>query len=101
MDKIEEVNMAAAASYRPKPYAGRLTLFRSTMRTPDCGDDEFLGWGHLAPGGIDLCHVPSMHSNILDEPGVESLSEKLRECLNRDPAPAAGWRALQLQPSIG
>jgi thioesterase domain-containing protein/acyl carrier protein len=101
MDKIEEVNMAAAASYRPKPYAGRLTLFRSTMRTPDCGDDEFLGWGHLAPGGIDLCHVPSMHSNILDEPGVESLSEKLRECLDRDPAPTAGWRALRLQPSVG
>jgi len=98
-DEIEEVNMAAAASYRPKPYAGRLTLFRSTLRTPDCGDDEFLGWGHLAPGGIDLHHVPSMHSNILDEPGVESLSVKLRDCLDRDPVPAAGWRALQ--PSVG
>jgi thioesterase domain-containing protein len=92
-DEIETVNMSAAASYRPKMYPGHLTLFRSTQRTPDCGDDAYLGWGDLVAGGIDVCHIPSMHMNMLEEPGVKGLSEKVRECLDRDPLPAKSWRA--------
>lgn len=44
--------------------------------------------GHLVVDGIDIYSVPSMHSNILDEP-AKNLSEKLRECLDRDALLAA------------
>ena len=43
-------------------------------------------------GGVDIRHIPAMHSTILDEPAIGGLSEKLRECLDRDPAPAKSWR---------
>jgi thioesterase domain-containing protein len=80
---IEDVNAFAGANYRPDVYSGRLTLFRSTRRGPLHGDDEFLGWGGLAAGGIEVHHIPSTHLDILQEPGVRVLSKKLRECLDR------------------
>ena len=83
---IENANIFAASNYRPRVYPGRLTLFRSTDRRAGDGDDAFLGWGHLIGGGIDVYHIPSTHLNILQEPAVQVLSERLRECLNRDPA---------------
>jgi thioesterase domain-containing protein len=52
------------------------------------GDDPFLGWKGLAAGGIDVHHVPADHFTILREPAVRVLAEKLRECLDRDAAPA-------------
>jgi thioesterase domain-containing protein/acyl carrier protein len=81
---IEDVNIDAAARYRPKLYPGKLTLFRAMTRGPLDGKDLFLGWGSLVAGGIEVHHVPATHLNILQEPGVRVLSEKLRECLDRD-----------------
>jgi acyl transferase domain-containing protein/thioesterase domain-containing protein/acyl carrier protein len=93
--KIEEANFEAAASYRARVYPGRMILFRATMRTPTFGDDEYLGWGPLVAGGIDIQHIPAMHSTILEEPAIQGLSEKLRECLRRDPPPTKSWRAAE------
>jgi thioesterase domain-containing protein/acyl carrier protein len=84
---IEDVNVHAGANYQPRFYPGRLTLFRSSSREPWDGDDEFLGWGGLAGGGIEVHHIPSDHYTILLEPGVKVLSEKLRGCLDRDISP--------------
>ena len=81
---IEDVNAFAGANYKPKIYPGRVTLFRSTIRAGIDRDDQFLGWGDLAAGGVEVHHVPSTHFDILQEPGVRVLSEKLRQCLDRD-----------------
>ena len=86
---IEEVNVYAASNYQPKAYPGTLTLFRATTRGPLDGDDEFLGWGGLVGERVEVHHVPATHLNILQEPAVRVLSEKLRSCLDRDPVPAA------------
>jgi len=86
--RIEDANALAGARYQPKLYPGRLTLFRCTTKLPLDGDDEFLGWGGLVAGGIELLYVQSTHAYILREPGLRILSEQLRECLDRDPAHA-------------
>ena len=98
-EAIEDVNVRAGASYWPSFYRGKLTLFRSTSREPWDGDDEFLGWGGLVGGGIEVHHVPSSHYTILQEPGVRILSEKLRHCLDREPA--LPMMQLQLEPALG
>ena len=85
-NSIEDANIFAASNYRPRVYPGRLTLFRSTDRRAEDGEDAYLGWGHLISGGIDVYHIPSTHLNILQEPAVGVLSERLRECLQRDRA---------------
>jgi len=81
---IEEVNTFAAANYKPKVYSGMLTIFRSTTRRIEEGNDEFLGWGGLAKQGVEVHHIASNHFNILQEPGVRILSEKLKKCLHRN-----------------
>ena len=85
---IEEVNCYAADRYYPKAYAGRLTLFRSTKKTVFRGDDDLLGWGALAGGGLDVHEVPSTHFNFLKEPAVRVLAEKLHSCLVRESPPS-------------
>ena len=81
---IEEVNTFAAANYKPKTYPGVLTIFRSTTRRIEEGNDEFVGWGGLAKQGVEVHHIASNHFNILQEPGVRILSEKLKKCLDRN-----------------
>ena len=59
---IEEINAYAGAAYRPKPYSGKLILFRSTKRAITEGHDELLGWGGLADLGVEVhghrCLIP-------------------------------------------
>lgn len=86
--RIKDVNLIAVANYQPKVYPGGLTLFRSTLREIQEGEDEFLGWGNLVAGGIEIHHVTSTHGDIVHEPAVRILSEKLQKCLDRDPTSA-------------
>ena len=78
---IEEISAFAAANYKPKLYQGKIVLFRSTLRGTNEGDDEYLGWGELAAGGVDVNQVPSTHFDILREPAVKVLAEQLRAYL--------------------
>ena len=78
---LEEINSFAATKYDPKVYPGKLTLFRSTKRVVQQGSDEYLGWKEFAGAGVEVHHVPSTHFDILQEPGVSVIAEKLRGCL--------------------
>jgi hypothetical protein len=80
---IKDVNLCAFSNYQPTAYPGRLTLFRSTTREIQDGNDEFLGWGKLVKGGTEVHEVPSTHYNMIDEPAVGILAEILQECLDR------------------
>jgi thioesterase domain-containing protein len=80
---LKTVNRIAASVYRPTVFAGHLTIFRSVSRTPVDGDDELLGWGGMAAGGIEVQDVLGTHLDMLSEPNVRMLSEKLRSCLDR------------------
>jgi thioesterase domain-containing protein len=75
---IEEANAYAGAAYRPKPYRGKLVLFRSEKRSITDGNDPLLGWGGLADQGVDVHHVPSTHFNMLQEPAVKIVAAQLR-----------------------
>jgi len=80
---IEEISMFAAANYKPKIYQGKITLFRSTERGADGGEDAYLGWGDLARGGVEVNQIPSTHFDILLEPAVKILAGKLQSHLDR------------------
>jgi thioesterase domain-containing protein/acyl carrier protein/NAD(P)-dependent dehydrogenase (short-subunit alcohol dehydrogenase family) len=85
MGVTEEVNAYAATGYYPNVYPGKVTLFRSTKRTIQQGSDDFLGWEELAGGGVEVHDVPGTHFNILQEPVVQVLAEKLQACLDLQP----------------
>jgi thioesterase domain-containing protein len=95
---LKTVNRIAASVYRPTVYPGHLTIFRSVSRSLVDGDDELLGWGGLAAGGIEIQDVTGNHLDMLSEPNVRMLAEKLRICLDRVQE-AHKWTSI-LTPSL-
>jgi len=79
---IEELNFAAVKDYVPQVYSGQATLFlASDDRTAAFDVEE--GWQGLVAGGIEKIHVSGNHLDIVKEPHVRTLAEKLRACLDR------------------
>jgi aspartate racemase len=76
LQNIEEINFAAVKDFEPQIYSGDLTLFLATDLTADYDSKD--GWRELVKGSIDTHEVPGNHLNIIKEPGVEVLAEKLR-----------------------
>jgi thioesterase domain-containing protein len=73
----------AGWDYRPRPYPGRITLFRATGNGPSPGPDPFSGWNQVAAGGVEIYEVAGDHNTMMREPYVESLSVQLSACLER------------------
>ena len=78
---LMELHYQALNKYDPKPYPGRMTLFRARTRPPFHSLEPDLGWGDLARGGIDIRDVPGNHLSVLYEPYVRILADRFRDCL--------------------
>jgi len=78
---VAEVNNQAARSYVPPAYPGRLTLFRATDKSAGFGNDPDMGWSKLATGGVKIYEISGSHKEIIEEPQVKGLAEKLKLCL--------------------
>ncbi|HEY0735912.1 MAG TPA: amino acid adenylation domain-containing protein, partial [Herpetosiphonaceae bacterium] len=70
-------SLRAMQDYRPRPYAGRVTLFRAGDRPLDAAGAT-LGWDALAAAGISLRVIPGDHYTIVRQPHVAALAEQLR-----------------------
>ncbi|MEA2626057.1 MAG: hypothetical protein QOD06_2102 [Candidatus Binatota bacterium] len=80
---VEMINRQAMQIYVPRPYAGRVTLFRAADTAAEVGSDAESGWRRLASGGLDVQPVPGNHDTFVMEPRVRILSERLSACLER------------------
>ncbi len=63
-------------NYQIKPYPGHVTLFRASEDM-----DLKLGWRELAESGLSIYDVPGEHLEVLKEPNVEILAEKLQSAI--------------------
>jgi amino acid adenylation domain-containing protein len=81
LQNVKEANFMAARDYVPKPYAGNVTLFLASDEVlADVIHPEQL-WKKLALGGVEAHSIPGDHVNLIDEPHVQVLAERLRACL--------------------
>ena len=62
-------------------YPERVTLFRTIENIGFIEHD--LGWSEVAPGGLEIHDVPGDTFSMLQEPHVQRLAEKLRDCIDR------------------
>ena len=62
-------------------YPGRVTLFKASEDLSGTLSDPTLGWSDWADGGVDVQIVPGNHANMVYEPNVEILAEKLTACM--------------------
>ncbi|HEY0734503.1 MAG TPA: thioesterase domain-containing protein, partial [Herpetosiphonaceae bacterium] len=70
-------SLRAMQDYQPRPYAGRVTLFRAGDRPLDEAD-ETLGWNALVAAGVSVRVIPGDHYTIVRQPHVATLAEQLR-----------------------
>jgi aspartate racemase len=79
---VKEFNSLAVREYTPQVYDGPVTLFWASadLRT---SIDLVEGWRALAGGGIEVHEIPGSHLDIIKEPHVQELAEKLSACLER------------------
>jgi len=70
---VERTNQLALAAYRPRPYPGRVVLFKATQAGADA--DPTLGWGGFADC-VDVIDVDARHDSVVEQP---ELVERFRE----------------------
>ncbi len=78
---IEELNFAAVKDYLPQVYQGRATLFLASDDLTAAFDVEE-GWQGLVAGGLEIVAISGNHLDIVKEPHVRVLAEKLRNALD-------------------
>jgi thioesterase domain-containing protein len=74
------VNWFAAVNYLPKPYNGRITLFKAKAHFWEPRIPADLGWGPLATEGVEIFEIPGDHVSMFIEPNVTVLGDRLARC---------------------
>lgn len=88
LGKIEYINLLAAMAYHPGQYSGKLTVFRCADRKASDGTDRALGWGEVA-AQVEVVDLPCHHFNLLVEPNVRVLAEKMQAVISGHSSEAA------------
>jgi thioesterase domain-containing protein len=84
---VQKAHFRALARYEIQRYPGKITLLRAEgrgyhgMELLGTHEDEELGWGSLAGGGLEIRDVPGEHGNVLNEPYVQVVVEELKTIL--------------------
>ncbi|MBD2355858.1 amino acid adenylation domain-containing protein [Tolypothrix sp. FACHB-123] len=70
--------------YVLKPYQGKASIFKPVDHISLSYDYEpDFGWGKLVKGGLDIYEIPGVHTDIFQEPNVQVVAEKLKDCLDK------------------
>ncbi len=80
---VRECNFQASRSYRPREFSGRLVFFQGEN---DRFHDPEPFWGPLVRDGIDVHSVPGKEMEVLREPNVAALAERLQRLLQKTPS---------------
>jgi amino acid adenylation domain-containing protein len=80
LHNIEYVSVFASKNYQPRPYDGRVLLFRRTNRPTGQYRDPEYGWGGLG-SRLEIHEVPGNHIDMFLDPNVHVMADKLRACL--------------------
>jgi thioesterase domain-containing protein len=88
--ELWQSHIRALRTYRPKPYAGHVTLFRTRGHALFTSFDEHYGWSDLVRGGITMEIMPGGHGNVLDEPHVRAVARGFGRLTRHDGSPTKG-----------
>ena len=79
--RIRMAHRRAAIAYKPRPYAGKITLFRTIEQPLDFEDQPDLGWSTVAQGGLDVHNVPGNHKTLFWDDDVEVFARQVEQCI--------------------
>ena len=75
--QVREENWRAMQAYKPRPYGGRITLFKAMSASDKVEWPEDYGWREYATGGLEIVPVPGGHLTLFDPENVGALSKAL------------------------
>jgi thioesterase domain-containing protein/acyl carrier protein len=81
--QVFQANMEAITRYHPKPFRGKITLFRAAEHATPMHKDPYLGWGRWAKNGVEVYEVPGNHVTMFRPPTIEALAGQFGACLAR------------------
>jgi aspartate racemase len=76
---IEELTFMACREFVPQKYSGNATLFSATDLTASYDVED--GWRQLV-SELEVHEIPGNHCDIIREPNVKILAEKIRGCID-------------------
>ena len=77
---LPRIHGEAERKYRPAIYPGVITFFQATA---EMDRDPRSFWGKRTSGGVEIEIIPASHRDILVEPNVRVLAEKLNRALEK------------------
>src|SRR5476649_1331543 len=80
-DILDEMSARASRSYVPRPYSGKLVLFRATDQAFFSENSPDLGWKPFAAGDFEIYDAAGDHRGILKDPSVSILARRLQTYL--------------------
>ncbi|MGB6841047.1 MAG: alpha/beta fold hydrolase, partial [Candidatus Sulfotelmatobacter sp.] len=92
--KVRKVCLQAEKEYKPRPYPGRVILFRTSHKPLGQTIDPRAGWSTYASNGLEIYEIKGNHENILLEPQVRFVAGQLRTCLEEESAHHSGQLAI-------
>src|SRR4029077_10008106 len=79
--EVEAANVASRYGYQPKPYPGRIVLFRASRQPLGIHEDPTLGWAGMAAKGLEVYALSGYRAALIFEPLVGALAAQLKACL--------------------
>src|SRR5260221_3848256 len=76
---VQMLHQRAFFAYKPLPYGGKITLFRTLDERSGYDVDPDLGWNKVAQGGVEVHYVPGTHATIFSDENVPVLAGKVPE----------------------
>jgi amino acid adenylation domain-containing protein len=77
-----DINYVAINRYQPKPFDGKLILFRAEEQDFADGPRD-LGWGRIFTQGVEVHDIPGDHERMFLEPSIDILAAKLHDAIQR------------------
>jgi thioesterase domain-containing protein/acyl carrier protein len=81
VENQDEILLIAVKSYQPKPYEGRVLLFRSDKYRTWKYWDPNLGWAHLIPN-MKVSAVPGVHDSMLTGPHLPDIAQTITKAMD-------------------
>jgi thioesterase domain-containing protein len=78
--ELSLASFAALHKFRPRPYAGKLTLFRAKSQPLFSGLPQDLGWQRYVQA-LDVREIGGDHESILSPPNIDALTRQVAELL--------------------
>jgi thioesterase domain-containing protein len=77
LERLGKVHATATKEWVPRPYPGRVVLFRASQQLSGLVADQYLGWKEFFHGALEIREIPGHQQNIMLEPNVARLASEI------------------------